>query len=243
MGCGASAAAPAAYKVDERVASNEQQPEDDVPGPLVHRKLPSWVTGNAVDDNESESFKNRQSSRMSQRLSRQQNRDSALAVDVSQSTKDLFNAVLDGEHQKLTELLDSGVDVNTMDVLGNSPLILAAEGEAACVAVLIEHNANLEHTNKDGTTALMAAITYEDTSVVEMLMTAGAKATGEACKLSHAAGVPDIIKAVTGESFQERKIDRESYRQKRIDTDVRVKSVSANDVDSFTKGFVIANAE
>lgn len=250
MGCGASTPAPpVAYTLKENEPEDKWDDDDqmtELPESVSQqnsKKMPSWVMGCAAADEEADDlFKNRQSTRVSQRMSRKNDRASAFDADCSQAIKGLFDAVLDGEDMKLKGLLEFGVHVNTIDAEGNTPLILAAEGETNCVKLLVEHKAELEHVNNDGFTALLAAITYEDIGIVEILLAAGCEATEEATKLARSSGVPEIITAVTGESFKERRIDRESYRSKRTDTDIRVKSMSAKDVASFSSGFVDANA-
>ena len=157
--------------------------------------------------------------------------------------EELINAVLDGDAARLKQLLDDGARPGYADKDGNTPLILACEGEAECVKLLLTADSPLEHRNQAGTSALMAAIIYEDIQIVKFLFLAGVEPTDDAVELAKESGVPEIIEEVTGECTPERKIDRESYRKQRVDTEIRVKSSAGKDVESFTHGFVIANAD
>ena len=85
----------------------------------------------------------------------------------------LFEAVGDGDLETMVQLLDSGVPVDSLNGEGSTALIIAAEGEPACVEALLARQCPLNHRNKDGHTALIAATKYQDAEIVQLLVNAG----------------------------------------------------------------------
>ncbi|MDZ7316226.1 MAG: TonB family protein [candidate division KSB1 bacterium] len=88
---------------------------------------------------------------------------------------DLFLAVRNGDLEALRSSLGEGTDVNTRNILGETPLLLAAETcriEAA--KELIAAGANVEIASKLGNTPLMAAAAKGCTDMVRLLLDAGA---------------------------------------------------------------------
>ncbi len=130
-----------------------------------------------------------------------------------QSTKELFEAIENGNLQEISQLLRSGVDSNAVgldsvdiasyqtpaliyaldeekykaaqllivrgadvfceDIIGNTPLILAAN-KPVLVKLLIEKDADLNAANYIGQTALMKAIEYDSIKCVRLLTAAKA---------------------------------------------------------------------
>ena len=98
----------------------------------------------------------------------------ASVVNVAKDVASLFNSISDGDVDQVLAILDAGVDVDSRDDDGNTPLILAAEGEHAIVEKLLERGANIDSQNRNGLTALIAAVKYEDPALVAIFIKAGA---------------------------------------------------------------------
>lgn len=80
-----------------------------------------------------------------------------------------------GDTRQLVDLLNRGVDPNTIDAQGNSLLILAArEGHVRTVSALLQYRTNLSHRNLVGDSALMLAILGGHSAIVDMLLDGGA---------------------------------------------------------------------
>lgn len=71
-------------------------------------------------------------------------------------------------------LLEQGADVNHVNHLGDSPLILAANnGNRQVVRSLLTHHANPNHENKYGDTPLTKAMNRDGRPMVELLLENG----------------------------------------------------------------------
>jgi ankyrin repeat protein len=197
-----------------------------------------WGTANQMPT--ADAFRERQSVMKDARVSRRANRE-GVVEGMLPNAASLFGAVFDADTELVSKLIKQGAPVDAQDTEGNTPLILAAEGEAECVQALIDGKSPLEHRNKEGTTALMTAIMYEDSEITVMLLNAGAQATEEAISLGRDSGVPEIITALTGEIVPDRSIDRQSFRAKVV-SDVRVGSTSEENIEGFTRTFTTENA-
>jgi len=80
-----------------------------------------------------------------------------------------------GDTRQLTNLLERGVDPDTVDAQGNTLLILAArEGHERTVEALLEHRADVSRRNRAGDSALMMAALQGHESIAERLIEAGA---------------------------------------------------------------------
>ena len=89
-------------------------------------------------------------------------------------TRAFFEAISEGDSERVERILSMDFDVNTTDDAGCTPLHFAAEGEVGLVATLLEHGANVDAANHAGETPLMKAIAFDDADTVRLLMEAGA---------------------------------------------------------------------
>lgn len=72
--------------------------------------------------------------------------------------EDLLKAIEGNDTQTVTDILQRGMDVNTVDKSGNSLLMLAIEkGNADLVRFLVAHRAKVNVRNQYGDTPLMLA--------------------------------------------------------------------------------------
>jgi len=91
------------------------------------------------------------------------------------SYEDALEAARNGDSGALAELLERGIDPDTVDAHGNTLLMLAArQGHAEAVASLLGHRPRLSQRNPAGDTALMLAVLKGHAEVVELLLAAGA---------------------------------------------------------------------
>ncbi len=91
------------------------------------------------------------------------------------SYEDSLEAARLGDAAALVELLDRGVDPDTVDANGNTLLILAArEGKADTVEALLKYRPRLAYRNLTGDSALMLAALRGHGAVVDALLKAGA---------------------------------------------------------------------
>ena len=97
-------------------------------------------------------------------------------TELTEKERLLLDAVANGAVSKADKLLSRGeVSPDCRDNEGRTPLMRAAEdGNAALVAVLIRHGADVNSLDADGETALMKAAFGGHLSVVELLAENGA---------------------------------------------------------------------
>lgn len=84
-------------------------------------------------------------------------------------------AVSWGETAKVKKYLSRGLNPNFKDILGLTPLMIAAENSRIeTMKVLIENGANVNTVDDSGNTALHCAIECEDEDVIRLLLEVGA---------------------------------------------------------------------
>jgi ankyrin repeat protein len=87
----------------------------------------------------------------------------------------LFDATRAGDVGALRTALAAGFDVDTVDLDGNSALMLAAyHGHAELVALLLEAGADVDRLNADDRSPLAGAVFKGHVEVVNVLVAAGA---------------------------------------------------------------------
>jgi len=73
-------------------------------------------------------------------------------------TDDIFTAIRSIDYVSINVLLSDGIDIDTVDGDGNTPLMVAAEvGNPRIVDIILSHNPDVNKQNKKGETALMIA--------------------------------------------------------------------------------------
>jgi|SRR5579871_2926308 len=88
----------------------------------------------------------------------------------------LQTAAADGDIKQVKALLKRGVNVNSRDNGGWTPLMRAADGgHLEVVRLLLEQGADVTSLSKNGFTALMRAFVNGHTRVVDLLRESGAK--------------------------------------------------------------------
>lgn len=104
-------------------------------------------------------------------------------VDV---LRQAFDWARSGDVLRLSDLLNAGCPVNLTNDKGDTLLILAAYyQQAAVVALLVEHGADVERVNDNGQTALGSGVFRQNDAIVDQLLSAGANpATGHRSALS-----------------------------------------------------------
>src|SRR3954452_15827316 len=94
-----------------------------------------------------------------------------LAADPAPSA--IFEAIREGDHAAVRDLLKGGADLGARNDIGDTPLMAAAlNADAAVLELLLKAGANVNATNSVGATPLMRAATFEDK--VRLLIASGA---------------------------------------------------------------------
>eukprot|EP00966_Prymnesium_polylepis_P223647 5174604-Prymnesium_polylepis.1 len=93
---------------------------------------------------------------------------------ASRRVRDMFEAVLGGKLGKVSQLLEGGVAIDSLDDDSNTPLNCAAEGDVLVVEELLRHKPDVNAQNKNGVTPLMRAVRSGHADVVQRLVQAGA---------------------------------------------------------------------
>ena len=100
--------------------------------------------------------------------------------DVNQKSKrkvsDLVPAVRVNDYEKVKQLLQEGVLVNTQDRCGNTPLLWAVQQDAKMVQLFLGHGADPNIADNNGATPLLEAMYYDDSNacMTELLLKYGA---------------------------------------------------------------------
>ncbi len=100
--------------------------------------------------------------------------------------KDAFGATIlhqacrtSEDRSLLNLIITTGLDVNTIDYDGDTPLVYAArQGSLQNVIFLLEHGADPDIRNVEGETGLVTAINHKQDSIVRELLKRGAKYEG-----------------------------------------------------------------
>src|SRR5690554_832937 len=96
------------------------------------------------------------------------------------SYEDSLDAARLGRTQQLSQLLDRGIDPNTVDAFNNSLLIIAArENHGDVVDLLVRRGARISYRNEAGDSALMMAALRGNVDIVTRLLYAGAEVDHE----------------------------------------------------------------
>lgn len=125
--------------------------------------------------------------------------DVATRQDAHPDAPALFEAVGEGDVEKIGELLEAGVPVDAVNEDAATALILAAEGEPSIIELLLSKGCAVDRQDKEGKTALIAAVQYEDPDIVQALLDAGASKdltdVGGMSALDYAreGGAPEIL--------------------------------------------------
>ncbi len=99
-----------------------------------------------------------------------------LNTDVSMEGHNFVLAARYGHERVIINQLNGGADIELIDELGNTALIVAAaENQQSILNLLLEHGANVNAQSKDGTTALMNSAVHGNLEVAKTLIKAGSK--------------------------------------------------------------------
>src|SRR3984957_12451690 len=87
----------------------------------------------------------------------------------------IFDMARGGDAATLAAYLDAGVPVNLTNTNGDTLVILASYyGHESAVTALIERGADVDRHNKRGQTPLAGAVFKNDTTIIELLLSANA---------------------------------------------------------------------
>ena len=137
----------------------------------------------------------------------------------------LVLAVWNSRVQEIKELLKLGVDINTRNHFGQTPLMIAAIlGNLDIVTILLENKADLDYIDKNGLTALMLAARNGQLPVAELLLNNGADinvqdksgltALMHAASFGHEQTVEIILKYKPALEMQENKSEGDKAKHK-----------------------------
>ncbi len=101
---------------------------------------------------------------------------SCAATALAGSYDDALDSARMGDAAELVELLNRGIDPNTVDPQGNTLLILAArEGQLEAVEALLKYRVRIDYRNPAGDSALMLAVLRGHDRVARVLLKGGAQ--------------------------------------------------------------------
>lgn len=96
-------------------------------------------------------------------------------MELSQSTKELFDAIHCEDLEDVEQALQSGADINAKDSNGSTALYLAAfNGYIAIVKLLADSGANVHEPNNNGRSPLCIAVMSGHIEIVKLLLNSGA---------------------------------------------------------------------
>ncbi len=144
------------------------------------------VSGIALVESEAK-YNNRAAQRMVKCAVNLQGNIQALSAERCDANKLLHQAVDENAHGVVSFLIEHGVDINSTDSNGKTPLIVSIEkGYNSIADLLIAKKANLEITRKsDGVKALEIAISMKNESMAVQLVDAGADVNASALNNSN----------------------------------------------------------
>ena len=94
---------------------------------------------------------------------------------MENTTFEFLDAAAFGSFERMVDILDSGMDVNSALPTGETALITAAGGGDVCkVRYLLDHGADISRRTREGADALMTAVAQGNVAVVELLLSRGA---------------------------------------------------------------------
>ncbi|HEV2601989.1 MAG TPA: ankyrin repeat domain-containing protein [Candidatus Babeliales bacterium] len=98
---------------------------------------------------------------------------------VQGKTKNIFDAIEKGRIESVKYWLDRGVDIESANALGRTPLMKAVESVddagLAIVQLLLDRGANIQATDRAGLTPLLLAVEYNRIKVVKELLARNAR--------------------------------------------------------------------
>lgn len=101
----------------------------------------------------------------------------AHATDTEVLSDDIFSAIRSIDYTSINVLLSDGIDVDTADRQGNTPLMVATQiGNPRIVNIILSHSPEINAQNKKGTTALMIAAGTGQLHILKELLNHGADA-------------------------------------------------------------------
>jgi len=98
-----------------------------------------------------------------------------LEPEVLDLASRIFDLARNGDAATLAAYLDAGVPANLTNTNGDTLVMLASyHGHASAVAALIGHDADVDRHNNRGQTPLAGAVFKNETTIMELLLRAGA---------------------------------------------------------------------
>jgi ankyrin repeat protein len=140
----------------------------------------------------------------------------AVAISASgQALDQFFKAVNDGDAKTVATLLSLGLDPNTPDATGSTPLMTAARlGHLELASLLIARKADIARRSSHGDTALMFASLKGHLTVVQLLVDKGAPVVQDGWAPLHYAafeGRADVIKYLIGKQADKNALGPNGY--------------------------------
>ena len=82
-----------------------------------------------------------------------------------------IDAVGNNNHKLVEEYIQKGADINYIDYMGNTALIIAAGcGYCSTIKLLLKHHADVNVYNHEGTTPLIAAAKCGSSEIIKLLL-------------------------------------------------------------------------